>query len=767
MKFFRSKAKTLVYLKKKNFPVPDLFVFNVNAFLNEPSKILNLIKKKFKGLVAVRSSNNYEDSKTSLAGKFKSFLNVNVLDSQKIYKSIIDVINSYKDYKSKNNEVFIQEMIETKYAGVATTIDISNDLPFYCINYSKDNSTDVTEGKKDTIFVTKFHSFNGLFKPLIYNKLIFIIKKIKKYYKYDHLDIEFVINKRNKVKIIQVRFLSKNISKKIFSTEVLSGVLKKVEKKIIKIKKTHFNLFGRTTYFGVMPDWNPAEIIGIKPKPLSLSMYQELVTDHIWSENRKKYGFQDLTSHHLMYNFFGTPYIDVRIDFNSWLPNSLNKKLKTKLVNYYLNKFKNNSHLHDKVEFDILFTCFTPSSNKRLKQLVKNNFSLKEINELKVSLKKVTETTYEDLESNKKSIIILNKRVELIKNSNLYPFEKIYWLIEDCKKYGTSAFAGLARAAFISIDILRSFVEHKILSSEDLALFFNSLETVTKSTIDDVKKLSKNKFKEKYGHLRPNSYDINSKNYSEGYNLYFESKKNIKSIRKNNFKFNYSQKEKINNFLKKNKLNISTAQLLSNIKESIILREYSKFCFSKNIDQIFKNIISLGKKYNIKRNELAFLDINCLLKYNYNLDNGQVLSELKENITANKKKYEFNKKIILPDVILDYKDIYVRSNPKNKINFYGNGQCIGNTLFLKEYKKYNYTNKIVCIENADPGYDYLFSKKIKGLITRYGGTNSHMAIRCAELNLPSAIGVGDRVFKKVINSRKIRLDIEGKKIDFF
>jgi phosphohistidine swiveling domain-containing protein len=144
-----------------------------------------------------------------------------------------------------------------------------------------------------------------------------------------------------------------------------------------------------------------------------------------------------------------------------------------------------------------------------------------------------------------------------------------------------------------------------------------------------------------------------------------------------------------------------------------------------------------------------------------------VLSELKENITANKKKYEFNKKIILPDVILDYKDIYVRSNPKNKINFYGNGQCIGNTLFLKEYKKYNYTNKIVCIENADPGYDYLFSKKIKGLITRYGGTNSHMAIRCAELNLPSAIGVGDRVFKKVINSRKIRLDIEGKKIDFF
>ena len=31
-------------------------------------------------------------------------------------------------------------------------------------------------------------------------------------------------------------------------------------------------------------------------------------------------------------------------------------------------------------------------------------------------------------------------------------------------------------------------------------------------------------------------------------------------------------------------------------------------------------------------------------------------------------------------------------------------------------------------------------KKIKGLITKYGGVNSHMAIRCAELSVPAAIG---------------------------
>ena len=49
------------------------------------------------------------------------------------------------------------------------------------------------------------------------------------------------------------------------------------------------------------------------------------------------------------------------------------------------------------------------------------------------------------------------------------------------------------------------------------------------------------------------------------------------------------------------------------------------------------------------------------------------------------------------------------------------------------------------IENADPGFDWIFGSKILGLITKYGGVNSHMAIRCAELEIPVAIGCGEQV----------------------
>ena len=73
-------------------------------------------------------------------------------------------------------------------------------------------------------------------------------------------------------------------------------------------------------------------------------------------------------------------------------------------------------------------------------------------------------------------------------------------------------------------------------------------------------------------------------------------------------------------------------------------------------------------------------------------------------------------------------------------------------------------NKIVMIERADPGYDYLFTYSILGLITKYGGANSHMAIRCAELSIPAVIGCGEIMFERYSNSTIINIDSSNKLI---
>ena len=120
-------------------------------------------------------------------------------------------------------------------------------------------------------------------------------------------------------------------------------------------------------------------------------------------------------------------------------------------------------------------------------------------------------------------------------------------MVEDCKRFGTLPFAGIARSAFIAKDILSSFVDQKIISHDDFSNFMGSVSTVTSDISKSLNKLGKKEFLKKYGHLRPNTYDINSKNYRTAYDLYFKSISQNNYIKKR-FNFSTQQKKIINNF---------------------------------------------------------------------------------------------------------------------------------------------------------------------------------------------------------------------------
>ena len=89
--------------------------------------------------------------------------------------------------------------------------------------------------------------------------------------------------------------------------------------------KPHPFLYGNRAIYGVMPDWNPAEIVGIKPHTLALSLYREIITDAIWAYQRDNYGYRNLRSFPLLVELEGMPYIDIRVSFNSFIPASLDE----------------------------------------------------------------------------------------------------------------------------------------------------------------------------------------------------------------------------------------------------------------------------------------------------------------------------------------------------------------------------------------------------------------------------------------------------------
>lgn len=759
---FYSKAKTLIELKKKtkNLNIPETLLFNVFEYTKNPEKVLTQIQKKFPNIkIAIRSSSKDEDtSNKSMAGKFKSFLNVESQNQIMVKTKISEVIKSYGK-ANPENQFFVQNMInDIKISGVITTRDKDTNSPYIKIEYSNSSKSDqITSGSSIAKSFTYFNLDRKKFRNIIFKKCDQLIKKLEKFYNIP-LDIEFAITKNNKIHLLQVRPLI--IKKKLFVTDIyFQNNLKKIEKKISKLQKKHYNLYGHKAVYGVMPDWNPAEMIGIKPKNLSLSLYEELITNDVWSKQRKLLGYKDLTSHHLLINILGTPYVDVRVDFNSWIPINLNDKTSEKLVNFYINKFSKNLFLHDKIEFNIIFTCSTLDLNEKVKELKKYKFSNSEIKNLIEGLRTVTNNTIKIFNKTKENLKILSNKNKLINNSNLYVIDKIYWLLEDCKKYGTFTFAGAARSGFIAIEILESMVRNQIITITEKNKFLNSIETISSTISKDYIKLNKIEFLKKHGHVRPNMYDINSKNYKEGFDQYFSKKIPNKKF-KNKQKFNFSKKQimQINKKLKSNGFLINAHQLIDFIIDAIKFREYSKYVFSKNVSDILEYIKILFKKNNINPKLAEFVNIHSIKQLYYNLSSGTVKKILEDEIKKNQIEYKKNQLFKLPDNIIKPGDTYQFHNQIVKSNFITNKKTIGQIYKFDLGTLNKMKDKIVFIENADPGYDFIFTKKIKGLITKYGGANSHMAIRCAELGIPAAIGVGDKNYSEYLKANILQLN---------
>ena len=132
-------------------------------------------------------------------------------------------------------------------------------------------------------------------------------------------------------------------------------------------------------------------------------------------------------------------------------------------------------------------------------------------------------------------------------------------------------------------------------------------------------------------------------------------------------------------------------------------------------------------------------------------------------IKDGKIRYEETLKTSLPPLITCPDDVWSFEIPETEPNFITQNQVTAkvNKCYLGE----DLDGSIVCIPNADPGFDWLFSSQIAGLITAWGGANSHMAIRAGELGIPAVIGSGEILYSRWSNAKRLSIDCASKKVD--
>ena len=135
--------------------------------------------------------------------------------------------------------------------------------------------------------------------------------------------------------------------------------------------------------------------------------------------------------------------------------------------------------------------------------------------------------------------------------------------------------------------------------------------------------------------------------------------------------------------------------------------------------------------------------------------------KITKKIYDNKKNQLLNRTIKLPEIVVEKENAYIGASVVSTPNFVTDQNIIANIIYINNSLKQNLDNKIILLENADPGFDFIFGFKIRGLITKYGGANSHMTIRCNELNIPAAIGCGDTIFSRLKKADKVNLNCKN------
>jgi hypothetical protein len=269
----------------------------------------------------------------------------------------------------------------------------------------------------------------------------------------------------------------------------------------------------------------------------------------------------------------------------------------------------------------------------------------------------------------------------------------------------------------------------------------------------------------KYGHLRPGTYDILSPRYDSNPELYFQFFEGVSSPGQLQ-----SETESVWALEKRDFLADVVSQGLADnpeqvekfLRRAIEGREYGKFLFTKGVSAALEMIAEEANLCGLRRNDISNIPIDVFVAVK-NMDLGRESRKelLLAIAAANERKRRLGKSVLLPHVLCDANDFDFFTQSLDVPNYVGSQTVRAPIVFLESSASHGsleLAGKIVLIENADPGFDWVFSKGIVGLVTVFGGSNSHMSIRAAEFSLSAAIGVGEALFAHLRGSELVELD---------
>jgi phosphohistidine swiveling domain-containing protein len=774
-----SKAATLARLQHRleRSRILPLAYFTRQQWQTERGEVLERLTRELpqQRALIVRSSATDEDGfQRANAGRYHSELDVGPAVAT-LGPAIDRVFASY-DGHDESDEVLVQPQLDgVKASGVIFTRTLETGAPWRVIHYSHgSDTTEITAGASRggvKLVVSRFADAQALARlPALGRRLIEAVDEIEQRVCHDALDIEFALDANDQLVTLQVRplFVSDAHQDRDRDAEV-ADCLRGLTRVLNDLAPPPAGQVGRETVWSVMADWNPAEIVGVTPGPLALDLYRYLVTDGVWAEQRYQAGYRDLRGWPLMRSFCGQPFVDVRASLNSFLPAGLPEALAARLVDHAIDRLRSDRALHDKIEFELLPTCFDFGFADWHAHYTQNGITdVSEMIQLQDGLRCITRGILAQAEDQLIAARALEARCVDLERVTL-PFPD--WLrrtLVVCSREGTLVFAHLARAGFVAAALLRSAVRAGLLTEERRAALMESLPGLGLMLTDAAAavregRMTRTSFIGRFGHLRPGTYDINTPAYRDRPEAYLDPIIATAHPRAATlFEWTGYERTALDSALAVLKLGVDAEGLLRFVRVAVEGREYSKFVFTRLLSVALDNFAAQGRAAGISADRLTCMPLDFWLTQSV-LAWGEegARAELAERTERRHRGHALTGRILLPPVLAHADEVYAFAVPQSEPNFITQRRARAPLRVIAPgaaVSREAVAGCVVAISNADPGFDFLFALDIRGLVTAFGGPNSHMAIRASEFAIPAVIGIGEQAFTQLRDGAIIELD---------
>lgn len=716
------KSDALDWLRERGVNVPTYAVLHYLQWREQPEAALAQLRAALgtERRWAVRSDRLNEDA--GGAGAFHSVLDVDATTHEAMRQAVGSVLHSYGQARADDRILIQHYVADGEIAGVAASCLLPQGLDYCVVSWVPRGDNSLVTGAASHCWTAYLQGARRALDKRWAQWLDEVQALLQQLRTWAGCEVEIEWLWNGQLQVVQLRALPVAPTA---DTRMRSA--RAQARAHTQARRTDGELLG------LMPDWNPAELLGEHPRPLALSLFGELISRRTWAQARTRLGYQP-TPGDLLRPIAGRPYVRVERSLRSLLPAALDRGHQDALVAAQLRRLRAQASLHDKLEFEVATGSyeFSRSWRQRYPELETETHAALE-RALRSQLPGLLDPTALAHAYEVARFSVRTRIAWPAAEAPLRVWRKVLRRVRD--EYALP-FAQSARRCFVYELLLKSAVAEGALSTEVLDQWRASAHGI----------YSDGDAASWFQALRPGTFEIAHPRYGDGFaQLQLPAPATRPAPR---------IPSGLERLIREHAIVSDSHALLRGFALAHQARDWGKLALSLALSEGLEHLVQQAQLRGHQREDLSWLEL-C------DLDDDR-LASWPVRITGARQRHADDGLLRLPPLLGAADEVYGYIVEPGHPAFVGTGRVWACTHRVSNESTPASLPAVraLLLERCEPGFDWVYGRRPAAIITAFGGPNAHVALRAHELGCPALLGVGIEMLQQMASWPAIEIDFD-------